>query len=86
MLFADYQDYLDCQQRVSTLFEDKDAWARKSILNTSRMGKFSSDRSIMDYSTKIWAVQPCPIKLKWRELPEDGVLFHPEQNQKNGVA
>ncbi|MCI5147087.1 MAG: glycogen/starch/alpha-glucan family phosphorylase, partial [Candidatus Electrothrix sp. AR3] len=42
MLFADYQDYVACQQRVSTLFEDKDAWARKSILNTARMGKFSS--------------------------------------------
>ncbi|MCI5207322.1 MAG: hypothetical protein D3910_00665 [Candidatus Electrothrix sp. ATG2] len=53
-----------------------------SILNTARMGKFSSDRSIKEYCQKVWDVQPCPVKLKWKELPEDGVLFHPEETQE----
>ncbi|MCI5223828.1 MAG: glycogen phosphorylase, partial [Candidatus Electrothrix sp. AR4] len=77
MLFADYQDYIDCQERIGSLYEDKKSWTRMSILNTARMGRFSSDRSVLDYSNKIWDIQPCPIELKWRELPEDGVLFHP---------
>ncbi|CAK8724425.1 MAG: starch phosphorylase [Candidatus Electronema aureum] len=76
MLLADYQDYIDCQDRVSRLFEDKKSWTRMSILNTARMGKFSSDRSILEYSRKVWDVQPCPVELKWQELPEDGILFH----------
>ncbi len=84
MLLADYQDYVDCQQRVSDLFANPKAWARMSILNTARMGKFSSDRSIVEYSQKIWEVQPVPVELKWQELPEDGILFH-ENNQANGV-
>ena len=77
MLFADYQDYVDCQDRVGKLFEDKKAWTRMSVLNAARMGKFSSDRSIADYSRKIWDVKPFPVELKWQRLPEDGVLFTP---------
>ena len=77
MLFADYQAYINCQERVSAVFEDKKAWTRMSILNTARMGKFSSDRSIADYSRKIWDVQPFPVELKWQRIPEDGVFFTP---------
>jgi len=75
-LFADYRSYVDCQDRVGKAFEDQDNWARMSILNAVRMGKFSSDRSIMDYSKKIWDVKPFPVKLKWPKIPEDGVLFN----------
>jgi len=84
-LFADYQDYIDCQDRVSETFRDKKRWTRMSILNAARMGKFSSDRSIMDYSRKIWDVKPFPVKLKWQRLPEDGVLFTPGKHQKEEV-
>ncbi len=76
-LFADYEDYVDCQQRVGEVFRNQDRWTRMSILNTARMGKFSSDRSIADYSKKIWQVEPFPVELKWQRLPENGVLFHP---------
>ena len=78
-LFADYRSYIDCQDQVGNIFQDKKNWTRMSILNVARMGKFSSDRSIMDYSRKIWDVKPFPVELKWQRLPEDGVLFTPRK-------
>ena len=63
-LFADFDSYLDAQQKVSDLYADPVAWTKKSILNVARIGKFSSDRSIMDYAQKIWGIQPMNIKLK----------------------
>ena len=79
-LFADYRAYIDCQDTVGKAFQDKKNWTRMSILNAVRMGKFSSDRSIMDYSRKIWDVKPFPVELKWQRLPEDGVLFTPRKS------
>ncbi len=75
LLFADYQSYIECQDWVGETFKDKNKWTRMSILNTARMGKFSSDRSIEDYSRKIWQVKPFPVKLKWQRLPEGGIQF-----------
>lgn len=64
MLLADYQSYIDCQERVSQAFRDQDNWSRMSILNVARMGKFSSDRTIADYCRDIWKVAPVPIDLE----------------------
>ncbi len=58
MLLADYEAYLACQERVDALYRDPEEWSRKAILNVAGMGKFSSDRSIMEYAEKIWNVQP----------------------------
>ncbi|MCU1294474.1 MAG: glycogen/starch/alpha-glucan phosphorylase, partial [Bryobacterales bacterium] len=64
MLFADYQSYVDCQDHISTVFGDTDRWTRMSILNTARMGRFSSDRAIREYGKDIWHIEPVPVELK----------------------
>jgi starch phosphorylase len=61
MLLADYRAYVTAQEAVGKLFMDKDAWTRKSILNTACMGKFSSDRSVMEYADHIWELKPLPL-------------------------
>ena len=58
LLLADYQSYVDCQDEVGRAFREPARWTRMSILNTARMGKFSSDRSIREYNEKIWKVKP----------------------------
>ena len=58
MLLADYQPYLDAQQRVSDAWRDRPEWTRMSILNCARVGRFSSDRSIREYCRQIWNVRP----------------------------
>ncbi len=63
MLLADYQSYIDCQDRVSLAYQDQEAWTRMSILNVARSGKFSSDRSIRDYCAEIWKTWPVKIQL-----------------------
>ncbi len=57
MLLADYQSYVDCQERVSRAFLDTETWTRMSILNCARTGRFSSDRSIREYCEKVWNVR-----------------------------
>jgi starch phosphorylase len=64
LVLADYQAYVDCQDRVSALWHDTRAWTRTAILNVARMGKFSSDRSIRDYCDQIWNVRPLPVVAK----------------------
>jgi glycogen phosphorylase len=61
MLFADFQDYIDCQDRVSETYRDQEKWTRMSILNALRTGKFSSDRTIWEYCREIWNVEPVAI-------------------------
>lgn len=63
MVLADYRSYIDCQQNVSEAFKDQDNWARMSILQVARSGKFSSDRSIREYCEEIWNVQPVPVSV-----------------------
>jgi glycogen phosphorylase len=58
LLLADYRSYVDAQGRVDELFGDQDEWTRKTILNTANMGKFSSDRAVMEYARDIWGIQP----------------------------
>jgi starch phosphorylase len=63
LLLADFQSYVDCQAQVSEVYRDTERWTRMSILNTARSGKFSSDRTIREYCSDIWHVQPVPIHM-----------------------
>jgi len=58
-ILADYESYVETQREAARLFaEDKDEWNRRAILTVSRMGRFSSDRTIAEYADKIWNVKP----------------------------
>jgi starch phosphorylase len=58
MVLADFRAYSDCQIRVDAAFRDREGWARMAILNTARVGKFSSDRTIREYAKDIWSLTP----------------------------
>ncbi len=63
MLLADYQSYVDCQQKASQAYSDRQKWIEMSILNSARVGYFSSDRTIREYARDIWKVHPVPVSL-----------------------
>jgi starch phosphorylase len=69
-LLADYQSYLDCQEKVSQAYQDPQHWTKMAILNVARMGKFSSDRSIREYCQEIWNIESVQIELQ--DLCPDG--------------
>ena len=57
-VLADFSGYLDAQTLVDKTYQMPHLWWKKAILNTARMGKFSSDRSIQDYVANIWKLAP----------------------------
>ncbi|MGO9062113.1 MAG: glycogen/starch/alpha-glucan phosphorylase [Candidatus Binataceae bacterium] len=61
MHLADLQSYLEADHRLVDLYADREEWTRKAILNVASSGKFSSDRTISEYSRDIWNVEPCPV-------------------------
>ena len=74
LVLADFQSYVHCQQQIDEAYRDRNLWARKSILNTARTGKFSSDRSIQEYCDDIWAVDPVSVELVTPDQVKDGLL------------
>jgi starch phosphorylase len=62
-VLADFADYLRAQAEVDRAWADRSRWNRMSLLNTSRTGFFSSDRSIQDYATRIWKAEAYPITI-----------------------
>jgi starch phosphorylase len=65
-ILADFRSYVECQRRVARAWRDPDTWTRASILNTARTGPFSSDRSIHEYATRIWNVEPVNVEMPGR--------------------
>jgi starch phosphorylase len=56
MVAADFESYAAAQAQVALRWQDNSAWWRASLLNTARVGWFSSDRSIREYATSLWRV------------------------------
>ena len=63
MLLADFRSFVDTQDKVDEIYRDKEKWTKMSILNTARSGKFSSDRTIMQYAQEIWGVEPVEVDI-----------------------
>lgn len=57
LLLADYASYVATQDVAGMLYKDKEEWTRRAILNVANMGKFSSDRTIMEYAKDVWGVK-----------------------------
>ena len=61
-LLKDFEEYREAQNRVNIAYKDKKDWARKALINIANSGKFSSDRTIMEYATEIWGISPVEIE------------------------
>jgi starch phosphorylase len=74
LVLADFPSYVECQGRVSQAYRDVDHWTRMSIYNSTRSGKFSSDRSIREYCSEIWQAQAVPIRLLGQQDVQSGFM------------
>ncbi|KAM8900074.1 glycogen phosphorylase, muscle form-like [Spinachia spinachia] len=62
-VFADYEEYIKCQEKVNALYKNPKEWTKKVIHNIAGCGKFSSDRTIAQYAREIWGMEPTLEKL-----------------------
>jgi starch phosphorylase len=53
---ADFPAYVETQQLIDTEYLNEEVWWRKAILNVARIGKFSSDRTVLEYARDIWHI------------------------------
>jgi starch phosphorylase len=74
---ADLDSYLQTHDEADRLYRDEAAWARKAILNVARMGKFSSDRTVLEYARDIWDVAPAPPEAAPRKAHARGSVARP---------
>ncbi|XP_075568210.1 glycogen phosphorylase, liver form [Pelecanus crispus] len=81
-VFADYEAYVKCQEKVSELYRNTKAWTKMVIRNIAAAGKFSSDRTIKEYARDIWHVEPSDLKIPPPNEPRDVV----EDKTPNGTA
>ena len=57
MTFPDFEDYCKTKEKAYSDYEDKKAWAKKMLVNISKAGFFSSDRTIKQYNDEIWHLE-----------------------------
>ncbi|XP_054714616.1 glycogen phosphorylase-like [Uloborus diversus] len=69
LVFADYEAYMHCQERVSQVYSKPEEWAKMSLMNIASSGKFSSDRTIEQYAAEIWGVKTTHEKLPDPQFP-----------------
>jgi starch phosphorylase len=62
-VLGDFAAYVATQEQAAAAWLDRDVWTRMSIANVARSGKFSSDRSIREYATRIWSLRPVNVAL-----------------------
>ncbi|NXH77066.1 PYGL protein, partial [Hydrobates tethys] len=81
-VFADYEAYVKCQEKVSELYLNSKEWTKMVIRNIAAAGKFSSDRTIKEYARDIWHVEPSDLKIPPPNEPRDAT----EDKTPNGTA
>ena len=65
-ILKDFRSYAEAQKKVSEAYADEEKWARSAMLNVSKVGKFSSDRTIEEYAKEVWKLKKVTV-----ELPEE---------------
>lgn len=60
LTIADFRSFINAQQDVGVAYADSSSWNRMSIINSASSGWFSSDRTISQYASEIWGVEPLP--------------------------
>ena len=60
-LLRDFDSYREAQTRIDNAYKNKKDWARKALINIANAGKFSSDRTIMEYAREIWNIEPTEV-------------------------
>lgn len=58
MVLRDFEEYCNMQEKLSKLYQDRESWVSKAVMNTACSGYFSSDRTINEYNDKIWHLKP----------------------------
>ncbi|MDH4109224.1 MAG: glycogen/starch/alpha-glucan phosphorylase [Gammaproteobacteria bacterium] len=61
MTAADFRAFVDAQQRANDAYRDSRRWTRMSILNTATSGRFSTDRTMLEYNAGIWRLDPIEL-------------------------
>jgi glycogen phosphorylase len=59
---ADLTDYARAHRELAALYKRPEAWFRKAVINVACSGKFSSDRTIVEYANDIWNMTPSPVR------------------------
>ncbi|KAG7272754.1 hypothetical protein CRUP_031078 [Coryphaenoides rupestris] len=70
-VFADFDDYVKSQEKVSKLYQE---WTKMVIKNIASSGKFSSDRTITDYAKEVWGVEPTDLKIPAPNEPREAIV------------
>ena len=63
MFLADFEDYCVAHEKIDKAYNNKKLWAQMALMNIAMSGKFSSDRTIKEYSDEIWDLKPIDINM-----------------------
>ncbi|MDR1914378.1 MAG: glycogen/starch/alpha-glucan phosphorylase [Clostridiales bacterium] len=62
-ILKDFESYQEAQCRVNEAYRDEERWAKMAVANTASSGKFSSDRTILEYARDVWELKQVPINM-----------------------
>ena len=75
LVLADFAAYHHCQMQADALYRAPDGWTARAIVNVARMGKFSSDRTILEYNRDIWKAATLPIEQEENSAEQDACVM-----------